>query len=263
MRSIVLEKSRAAPERPVGLPKEGLRVVIRTRGQAMTLRGRADPMLLYLVIGAILALGLAGVVTVSPAQGLIGSFAVALLFSPFLAFLVFATLRLRSECIIDREQGLIDVNERSFFRRLRRTMKLGESAEVMIVCRSQLPVVGGPATYSIYVVANGEPYLAMAGHDEASQLDHARQVALFLGAPLQKIGLGDDKERAGMSWRHLAVTLALYVAPIAVCIAIITVAIGDVPAQERLMVALVSAILLSQIGAILAYGYARSRGAQL
>src|SRR3954453_9400924 len=100
---------------PIGMPKAGLRVDVQTRPQQWVYRGRANPALLYLVVGTALGLGFAGAVILSPERGVLGSLTFSVLFSPLILFVIYGALRLRSLCVLDRQRRVLRVKERSYF----------------------------------------------------------------------------------------------------------------------------------------------------
>lgn len=249
----------ATPRRVIGFSKSGMRVALHERGEQIVLRGRADPLLLYLAIGGALGLGLLASILRSPVQGVVSSFIYSALFSPLLLFLIYSTLRLRSHCVINRAQGKIYVTERSYAGVEQFSLPLDSLVGILVTARSQLPIVGGPETYSLYLETEHLLYLVLAGYDEGSVLRLAERLGEALRLPVRLRGFDQPGESIRLPGRLLATTAVLYLVPPLVAIVAIYLAFRDAPLPERLMITSVGAIVLSQLGAILAYGYYRSR----
>lgn len=241
------------------MPKSGMRVWLDERPGQVMLRGQADPVLLYLAVGGALGLGLLASILRSPMQGVVSSFIFSGLFSPLLIFLIYTTLRLRSSCVVSKSEGRVFVNERSYRGVESFSIPIADLTGLVVVARSQLPIVGGPESFTLYLETEGLRYAALVGYDEASVQRIAERLSEHLRLPVQTVGPDDPGNTVRLCGRVLALTAVLYLVPPLAAIAAIYLAFKDAPLPERLMITSVGAIMLSQLGAILAFGYFRSR----
>lgn len=246
-------------KRVVGFSKSGLSVALTERPGQLVFRGRADPLLLYLAIGGALGLGLLASILRSPAQGFISSFLFSALFSPLLLFLIYSTLRLRTHCVISKADGSVYIRERSFRREYSLTLPIADLTGVVVQSRSQMPVVGGPESYSLYLETPDARYPVLVGYDESAVQRLAERVGEQLKLPLIPLVWDVAEEGQGVRGKVLATTALLYLAPTLLGIAIIYLASPEVSTADRLMLTSLGAIVLSQLGAILAFAYYRSR----
>lgn len=254
-----MEPETSKPKPVVGTSKSGLRVSLQAQKEQIVLRGRADPLLLYLAIGAALGLGLLASILRSPIQGFVSSFIFSALFSPILLFLIYSTLRLRTHCVISKPEGSVFITERSYSGVWSKTIPLSELTGMVVTARSQLPIVGGPETYSLYLETDDMRYLVLVGYDEGAVQRIAERLGEGLRLPVKLVGFADPSNGVQVPGRLLATTTVLYLAPPLVAIAAIYLAFRDAPVPDRLMITSVGAIVLSQLGAILAFGYYHSR----
>lgn len=246
------------PKRVIGCSKSGLAVALHERPGQIVLRGRADPLLLYVTIGAALGLGLMASILRSPAQGLVSSFVFSTLFSPILLFLIYSTLRLRTHCVVSKSERLVFINERSYGAPFCVTIPLAELCGINVSARSQLPIVGGPETYSLYLETEELRYLVLVGYDERAVQRIADRLAATLELPVLSTGFDDPSNGIRVPRRLLATTAILYLVPPLIAIAAIYGgALREEPLEDRLMLTSLGAIVLSQLGAILAFGYYR------
>ena len=269
-RSVAHEDAASAPDPPVatrpvmGMPKAGLRIAIQERPQQRIFHGLASPALLYLVVGTALGLGALGKVTLSPERGSINSLAFSVLFSPVILFVVYGALRLRSSCVVDRQRGRIRVRERSYFSRFEADFALDTAIEVRLAVRPETPIVGTPARYGVYLRLPGGFYQVLAANTEDDAEREADKLAIFMELPVRQDAPPESEdgfeERGPVPWGAWFATVLVYAAPIAVAVAAVYMIFRDVSLPERLMITSLSAIILSQIGAILAFAYNRSRG---
>jgi hypothetical protein len=243
----------------VGVLKSGMRVSLDERVGQVTLRGQADPVLLYLAVGGALGLGVLASILRSPMQGVVSSFIFSALFSPLLIFLIYTTLRLRSYCVISKGEAQVFVNERSYGGYERFAIPIADLTGIVIVARSQLPIVGGPESYTLYLETDALRYMVLVGHEEAGVHRIAERLSEVLRLPVQNVGFDDPSNTVRLPGRVLAATAVIYLVPPLVAIAAILLWFKDAPVPERLMITSIGAIVLSQLGAILAFGYFRSQ----
>ncbi|MBI4492684.1 MAG: hypothetical protein HY690_07825 [Chloroflexi bacterium] len=242
----------------IGCSKSGLRVSLHEHARQIVLRGRADPLLLYLAIGGALGLGLLASILRSPAQGLVSSFVFSILFSPILLFLIYSTLRLRTHCVISKPEGAVFILERSYGRQQAVTIPLADLTGIVVTTRSQLPIVGSPDSYSVYLETDKLRYLVLVGYDEGAVQRIAERLAGALELPVTLLGFDDPASGVQVPGRLLTTTAALYLAPPLVAIAAIYFGFHEVSQPDRLMITSLGAIVVSQLGAILAFAYFRT-----
>jgi hypothetical protein len=253
--------------RPIlGSPKAGLRVQVHPAPQRLLYRGRANPALLYLVLGTGVGLSLAGSLFLSPESGLLGAVAFSLLLSPVIVFVVYGALRLRTECVVDRPAGLVRVDERAYFSRYRAQFDLAGVREVRLTTRPETQLVGTAAQYGVFLGLPEGFYQVLSSSSERHGRDEAERLGIFLGLPVVRAGPDDGSqagaERHGLRWRTWLMMLVVYVAPIGLAALALQVLFRDATIPQRLMITSLGAVMLSQVGAILAFAYYRSRGAR-
>src|SRR5688572_6606709 len=135
----------------IGMTKAGLRISVQERPQQLIYRGRASPVLLYLVLGTALGLGAIGAITLSPEQGVFGSLTFSLLFSPVILFVIYGAIRLRSLCVVDRQRDLVRVRERSYRGGFQAEFPLDSVQSVRLAVRPETPIVGTSDRYGVYM----------------------------------------------------------------------------------------------------------------
>src|SRR5438309_3680223 len=135
--------------RVIGEPKAGLALRIQQTPASISLASRPDPLLLYVVIAASIAMGLIGGVAASPNDGVTSFLAFTLLFSPLICVLVVHALRIKTLCTFDKEEGVLRIDERSFTHRVQEVYPL-ESVDAIGVRRLPAAPLGGASSYGLF-----------------------------------------------------------------------------------------------------------------
>jgi hypothetical protein len=250
-------ETRGNAHETLGFPKTGLRVGVAEEGSRLTFQGRAEPLLLYFVFGTAVAVAAGGSVLVSPRYGLAGVMLFSVLFSPLLVFSAFGALRLRTSCSVDRAARQILVNEQSYAGTMRYDWPLGALRGVLVAIRPPTGWASGGATYELYLDVGPVRYLVQAGMGERKIRRNAQRIAQFVGVPVRVERIPARVGRASM--RHALLMLSLFALPVLLTTAALAYLFRDQPPTTSLMVVSMSALVVCQLGAILAYGYDRSR----
>jgi hypothetical protein len=251
------QETRPIAEETFGFPKTGLRVAVAEEASRLTFLGRAEPLLLYFVFGTAVAVAAGGSVLVSPQYGLAGVMLFSVLFSPLVVFSAFGAVRLRTTCSIDRASRQILVNEQSYAGALRHEWPLAALRSVLLAIRPPSGWASGGATYELYLDLGPARYLVQEGMGERKIRRDAQRVGRFLGVPVRVERISDDA--GGASPRHVLLMLSLFALPVLVTTAALAYLFRDQPPTTSLMVVSMSALVVCQVGAILAYSYDRSR----
>jgi hypothetical protein len=208
------------------------------------------------VIGAAVAMGVLGGVVGSPHDGLLSFLAFTLLFSPLICVLVFNAVRIKAACTFDKEQGSVHIDERSFTRRVQETYPL-ETVEAVSVRRLPPAPLGGASSFGLVVGMGDTEYLAAMSNDQAAIGQDAWRLSRFLGLPLELPGFGVDvhRTRPGV----LLTAGVVYLVPIVIAISALVFLLDQLPGIQPSFAGLLSAVVISEIGAMLAFAYYRSR----
>src|SRR5262249_24539559 len=110
----------------IGDPKTGLALQIQQTPHVMTLAGRPDPLLLIVVLGALVSVGIIGTIASSPRQGVLSFVLFSFLFLPLICVLAFNALRIRTLCVLDKEGGVLRIQEQSYTRQVREEYPMEE-----------------------------------------------------------------------------------------------------------------------------------------
>lgn len=248
---------RSTPLQVVGSPKAGLRVDVEEEGSILAFRGRTDPVLVYFVFGTAVAVAVAGGILVSPAYGLAGVMLLSLLFLPLMVFVALGALRLRTVCRIERAEGRIQVDERSYAGALHRQWPLADLVAVLVAARPPRGIYGSVATYELYLDFGSEQYLVRSGTRERGIRRDAQRTARFLGIPFHAERLPETGRRT--SRRHVLLLAVLFALPLVGSTLGLSYVFRAQPPSTNLMIVSMSALVVCQVGAILAYAYDRSR----
>lgn len=251
---------RSSPLRVVGSPKAGLRVTASEEGSVLTFQGRTDPLLVYFVFGTAVAVAVAGGVLVSPAYGLAGVMLLSLLFLPLMVFVALGALRLRTTCRIERAEGRIEVVERSYAGALHRQWPLANLSAVLIAARPPAGITGSVPTYDLYLDFGKEQYLVRTATRERGIRRDAQRTTRFLGIPLRSERLPEAGRRT--SRRHVLLLAVLFAFPLVGSTLGFSYLFRAQPPSTNLMIISMSALVVCQVGAILAYAYDRSEHAR-
>lgn len=244
----------------VGSPKAGLRVVADEEGSVLSFRGRTDPLLVYFVFGTAVVVAVAGGVLFSPAYGLAGVTLLSLLFLPLMVFVALGALRLRTICRIERADGRIQVVERSYAGALHREWRLADLSGVLIAARPATGITGSVPTYELYLDFDKEQYLVRSATRERGIRRDAQRTARFLGIPMRAERLPEAGRRT--SRRHVLLLATLFAFPLVGSTLGFSYLFRAQPPSTNLMIISMSALVVCQVGAILAYAYDRSEHAR-
>ena len=242
--------------RVIGEPKAGLALRIQQTPDSMSLSSHPDPLLLYVVIGAAIVMGIVGGVVASPNEGLLSILAFTLLFSPLICVLIFNAVRIKTLCVFDKEGGMLRIDERSFTRRVQEVYPL-DTVDSVSVRRLPPGPLGGASSYGLFVGLRDTDYLAASGNDEAALGQDAWRLSRFLELPLELPRIDDGARRTRA--RVLLTAGVVYIVPIVIAISALVFLLDQLPGIEPSLAGLLSAVVISEIGAMLAFAYYRSR----
>lgn len=245
-------------KRVIGESKTGLALRIRQSTRAMSLAGQPDPLLLYVVIGASITVGIIGSVALSPREGFVTFLMFALLFSPLICVLIFHAIRVKTLCILDKAQGVLQIDEHTYTRRVQEVYPLEEVVSVIVRRLPSAPLAGGATTYGLFIGLQDADYLAASSTNEAAVGQDAWRISRFLGVPLEAPS-GEELEPGATPARLILTTAFLYLIPIVLAIIMLVFVFDHLPGIEPPLAGLLGAVVISQIGAMLAFAYYRTR----
>ena len=240
----------------VGAPKTGLRLTIDSTPTRLTLVSRLDPALLYLVLGAAILLGIVGAVWAAPDRSVLQAGLFAALCSPIALFLMISALRLRFVCVVDRARNELRIRERGYLTVWQRRYALENVERVYLLSVDGPEAPFGGRHYLLSIAVPHGAYLLAEGARLPPLEAMGRELARYLGVPLDQQGhaLVDTGSR-----RRLLIGILLYAAPVSIAVTVLGMYLPESPSAWALPTTL-TAIVLSQVGAILALLYYRQRG---
>lgn len=249
---------KAVQRKVIGDPKSGLALRIRQTPSQMSLSGRPDALLLFSVIAAAILFGILGAVALSPGAGVVSFVTFAMLLSPLIAVLVFNALRVKTLCVFDRDEGVLHIDERSYTRRIQEVYPLEEVESVSVRRLPSTPLAGGASSYGLFVGLREADYLAACSNNEGTVGQDAWRLSRFLGVPLNASPV-EEGEQERPRPRHIVMAVLLYLIPTIVAISVLVWIFDQVPGIEPAFAGLLSAVAISEIAAILAFLYYRTR----
>src|SRR5437588_519310 len=254
--SIPLTAESSAQRRVIGEPKSGLTPRIEQTPDTITLASQPDPLVLYAVIAASIVTGIVGSLAWSPNEGALTFLVFTLLFSPLICVLLFTAVRIKTLCVFDKEGGMLHIDERSFTRRVLEKYPL-EAVEGVCVRRLPAAPLGGASSYGLFIGLRDADYLAATSNHEATLGQDAWRLARFLGLPLELPRQPDAS--SGRRISVLLTTALVYLLPIVIAISALVFLLDQIPGIDPPLAGLLSAVVVSEIGAMLAFAYYRSR----
>jgi hypothetical protein len=228
----------------------------RETGSLLEVEGRPDPLLLYFVFGIAVLVAAFGSVTVSPQYGLAGVTLLSVLFLPLLVFVAYGALRLRTSCRIDRGHQLVTVEERTYAGRKSREWPLSQLSGVVVVVTKPSGFAGGGSLYEVCLDLGEERYLLDAGRQERGPRRLANRLARFLDIP---VSTEQQLPQASTSTLRMLLVAALFAVPVVGSTLGFYFLFRERPAAVSLMIVSMSALVVCQVAAILAYSFNRSR----
>lgn len=242
----------------IGDPKFGLTLRIQQSPAAMSLEARPDPLLLYVVVAASVVLGIVGSVISSPREGLATFLTFALLFSPLICVLAFNAIRVKTSCVMDRQTGTVRIDEQSYTRRVQEVYPLDEVTGVVLRRLPAAPLTGGSWSFGLFLSLGDADYLAACSNNEATVGQDAWRISRFLDVPLDT-PVDDEAEVARPRLGVIFITAVLYFMPIALAMTALLFFLEQAPDIEPRLAGLLGIVVISQIGAMLAFAYYRTR----
>jgi hypothetical protein len=239
----------------LGFPKGGLRINLRERGSRLLFQGRCDPLLLYFVFVVALLVAIGGGLRVSPEYGLAGFVGLAVMFAPLIVFLSVGSIRLASRCEIDRAGQVVRVWERSYLGEMRNQWPLDRLASVTVVTCPPSRWGSSGQAYELELDFGSERYFVRRTASEARLRREAHHVARFVGVPVRLDRRESERLRA--SPRHLTLVAAVFSLPVVVASTLVTYVSQEPLHSPGVLVIAVAALVVCQVGAILAYVYDR------
>ncbi len=241
----------------IGDPKAGLTLRILQTPTTITLQALPDPLMLYIVLAAAMIAGVIGALASSPAAGVVSFLTLVLIFSPLICVLAFNALRVRSMCLIDLERDLVRIDEQSYTRRFQAVYPLDQVEGVIVHRMPSGPLSGGWA-FGLFIALRDADYMAAWSNNEASVRQDAWLISRFLDIPLETPTEGPPK--SGRSRKRVVMTTALlYLLPIVLAISALVFVSHEMPGVTPTLAGFLGAVVISQIGAILAVAYYRMR----
>jgi hypothetical protein len=245
------------PRRLIGRSKFGLALSMHATPDAMQLTARPDPLLLYVALGTAVTVEVAGTVVSTFETGTVSLLIFALLFSPVICLLVLHNVRVRTTCVLDRNRGVLQINEQSYTRRVHESYPLEHVHAVAVRALPDAPMLGTALSFGLIIVMPRVDYLVACSNNEAALSQDAWRVSRFLGVPLET-PLGPAQIRRHVSIGLILASLALYLTPTLLTISALIVVFEHFPNIAPSLLGLVGAIVVSQFGAILALAYYRA-----
>jgi len=242
----------------IGDPKFGLTLRIRQSPAEMSLEARPDPLLLYVVVAAAVALGVIGALLSSPREGLATFLTFSLLFSPLICVLSFNAIRVRTSCVLDRQTSTVRIDEQSYTRRVQEVYSLEEVTGVLLRRLPAAPFTGGSVSFGLFLALTDADYLAASSNNEATVGQDAWRISRFLDVPLDA-PVGEEPSAGAPRPGVIAITAILYFMPIALAMAALLFLLERLPGIEPRLAGLLGVVIISQIGAMLAFAYYRTR----
>ena len=242
----------------IGDPKFGLTLRIRQGPGIMSLEAHPDPLLLYTVIAASVTLGVIGSLLSSPREGLVTFLTFALLFSPLICVLTFNAIRVRATCVLDRQRGTVQIDEQSYTRRVQEIYPIEEVASVVVRRLPAAPFTGGGLAYGLFLGFRDVDYLAACSNNEVTVGQDAWRISRFLDVPLET-PIHEEPETGRARPSVIAITAILYFMPIALAMTALMLLLEQLPGIEPRLAGLLGAVIISQIAAMLAFAYYRTR----
>lgn len=242
----------------IGDPKFGLTLRIRQSPAEMSLAARPDPLLLYLVAAAAVTLGVIGAVLGSPREGLATFLTFSLLFSPLICVLAFNAVRIRTSCILDRQTGTVQIDEQSYTRRVQAVYPLEDVTGVVLRRLPAAPFTGGSWSFGVFLCLLDADYLAASSNNEATVGQDAWRISRFLDVPLEA-PVGEEPQSGAARPGVIVITAILYFMPIALAMTALVFLLERLPGIEPRLAGLLSVVIISQVGVMLAFAYYRTR----
>jgi hypothetical protein len=198
-----------------------------------------------------------GSVAGSPGQGVVSFLLFGLLFSPLLTVLIFNALRIKTQCVLDRTRGLLQIDERSYTRHVQEVYPLADVTSVIVRRLPTTPVIGGSFSYGVFLALGEVEYLAACGNNEVAVEQDAWRISRFLAVPFEMPA--GEFERPSSHPGLLITAAILYLVPIVVAISAVLFLFDQFPQLNPTIAGLLGAVVISQIGAMLAFAYYRAR----
>ncbi len=245
--------------RPIGNPKFGLVLRVQMLPDQMRLSSRPDPLLLYVVLSTTVGVGITGAIATSFHEGIVSFLGFALLFFPMICLLVLNNVRIRSSCVLDKARGVLEIDEQSYTRRVQETYPLRDVDVVAVRMLPNAPLLGTASSFGLFIGMRGIEYLAACSNNETSLSQDAWRVSRFLGVPLET-PLGPAPAGRRMSYWRIFAAAAIYLIPTLLTLTALVALFERLPIAQYSFLGLLGAIIVAQVGAILALTYYQSRG---
>jgi hypothetical protein len=239
----------------LGAPKSGFKLSLDVEPTQLTLRSRLDPALLYLVVGAAVLLGILGALLGAPDRSVVEAGLFAALFSPIALFLVVSAARLRATCVVDRERDELRLQERGYWGGWEQRYPLEQVGAVLLLTTPPSGPLGAGRSYLLCLAVGDGAYVLAEARYTQSLEPAGRLLARFLGVPLDR---NDQVVLSTAQRRRLLVGVLLYVVPVTAAVALLGISIPESGDSWAFSTTL-SAIVLSQVGALLTLLYYRRR----
>ena len=241
----------------IGDSKSGLALRIQQTPLVMVLEAHPDPLLLIVVLAALVSVGVIDSVATSPAEGVVSFVLFSFLFLPLICVLAFNAVRVKTVCVLDKERMVMQVEERSYTRFVREQYPLQDARAVFVRRLPSAPLTGDAMTYGLFLELETADYLVASGTNEQAVGQDAWRISRFLGVPLET---ADEAPAPRKRFGVLLTAGLLYLLPLVVAISALLFLFDQLPrVGPSSLVGLLAAIVISQIGAILAYAYYRAR----
>lgn len=244
------------PASIVGIPKDGLRIRLETNGSVLSLRGRADPLLLYVVYGAALTFAFIGTVAVSPTYGVAGAVLFSLLFAPMLLFTSLGAIRLRVTCVIDRVNQVVRLRERSYVGQHDTEWPLERLVRIVVAPRPATHWALGGDRWDLYLDFGDVAYLVAVSADQAWLARLAHQVGRFVGLQSETVPPVAGTPPGPRTWLGEAL---LFIVPLAATPGLVALATRDRAPESQLATIAMSALVVCQASALVAFAARRGR----
>jgi hypothetical protein len=153
---------------------------------------------------------------------------------------------------------VLQIDEQSYTRRVQEVHPLDEVEAVVVRKMPSGPLSGGPWSFGLFLALREADYMAAWGNNEATIGQDAWRISRFLGVPLETPP--EELEEGGRNRGRVVVTTALlYLLPIVLAVTALWFVSYEVPGMTPTLAGFLGAVVISQIGAILAVVYYRMR----
>jgi hypothetical protein len=160
--------------------------------------------------------------------------------------------------VLDKERDTLQIDEQSYTRRVQEVYPLEDVAAVKVRRMPSGPLAGGGWCFGLFLALRDAEYFTACSNNEATVGQDAWRISRFLGVPLEA-PMYEEPEASRARLRPVITTALLYLLPVVLAISALLLLFDQLPGIEPRLAGLLGAVVISQIGAILAFAYQRTR----